>query len=72
MIYLKRFLYLLITSILYSLTIPIAILYVVFIPLGLTISFISAGEFTKYFAPLVHLEEYLEFIDDKLEYIFLK
>ena len=72
MIYLKRFLYILISSILYSLTIPITILYVGFVPLGMIISFILTEDFTRYFIPLTHLEEYFTFINDKLEYVFLK
>lgn len=72
MIYLKRFLYLLIVSIWYTLIIPITILYVVFIPIGMIISFILTEDFTRYFAPLTKLEKYLKFIDDKLENILLK
>lgn len=72
MIYLKRFLYILITSILYTLMIPIAILYIVFMPFGMVISFILTEDFTRYFNPLAKLEEYTKFIDDKLESIFLK
>lgn len=72
MIYLKRFLYILVSSMLYTLMIPITLLYVVLIPIGLIISFILTENFTGYFAPLVNLEEHLMFIDNKLEYIFLK
>lgn len=72
MIYLKRFLYLFIISILVTLMIPIIILYIVFIPIGMIISFILSEDFTKYFNPLVKLETNLTFIFDKLENIFLK
>ena len=72
MIYLKRFLYIFVSIILYSLTIPITILYVGFVPFGMIISFILTEDFTRYFAPLEHLGEYSTFINDKLEYIFLK
>lgn len=72
MIYLKRFLYLLITSILCILMIPIIILYVVLLPIGMIISFILTEDFTRYFIPLEHLGEYLKSGDGKLESIFLK
>lgn len=72
MIYLKRFLYILISSILYTLMIPIATLYVAFIPFGMIISFILTEDFIRYFNPLSKLEEYVMVIDDKLESIFLK
>lgn len=72
MIYLKRFLYILINSIWYTLMIPIVILYIVFMPFGMAISFILAEDFTRYFNPLAKLEEYTKFIDDKLESFFLK
>jgi hypothetical protein len=72
MIYLKRFLYLLITSIWYTLMIPTVILYIVYIPFGMVISFILSEDFTRYFNPLAKLEEYTKFIYDKLESIFLK
>jgi hypothetical protein len=72
MIYLKRFLYILLTSIWYTLMIPIVILYIVCIPFGMVISFILTEEFTRYFNTLEKLEEYTKFIDDKLEFIFLK
>lgn len=57
---------------LYTLIMPITILYIVFIPIGLIISFISTENFTRYFAPLIYLEEYLDFINNKLEDFFLK
>ena len=72
MIYLKRFLYLLITSILCILMILISILYVVLLPIGMIISFILTEDFTRYFIPLEHLGEYLKSGDGKLESIFLK
>lgn len=72
MIYLKRFLYIFITIMLYALMIPVTILYVVLIPIGLIISFVLTEDFTKYFIPFIKLEECMKFIDDKLEYIFLK
>lgn len=72
MIYLKRFLYIFIIIILYALMIPMVILYVIFIPIGMIISFILTEDFTRYFNPLTKVEEYLAFMDDKLESIFLK
>lgn len=51
---------------------PIAILYIVFMPFGMVISFILTEEFTRYFNLLEKLEEYTKFVDDKLESIFLK
>lgn len=72
MIYLKRFLYLLITSILCILMIPIIILHVVLLPIGMIISFILTEDFTRYFIPLEHLGEYLKSGNGKLEDIFLK
>lgn len=72
MIYLKRFLYLLIVSILYTLMIPIILLYIVFIPFGMIISFILTGDHTRYFNLLTKLEKHILFIDEKLESIFLK
>lgn len=72
MIYLKRFLYIFTIIILYTLMIPITILYIVFIPFGMIISFVLTENPVKYFIPLTKLEEYITFIDDKLEYIFLK
>ena len=72
MIYLKRFLYIFTIIILYTLIIPITILYIVFIPFGMIISFVLTENPVKYFIPLPKLEEYITFIDDKLEYIFLK
>ena len=72
MIYLKRFLYILIISILYTLTFSITFLYIMLVPIGIIISFILTGEFTRFFNPVINLEEYLTFIDDKLEGIFLK
>lgn len=72
MIYLKRFLYILIISILCTLMIPITILYVVLLPIGMIISFILTEDFTRYFIPLEHLGKYLKSGDGKLESIFLK
>lgn len=72
MIYLKRFLYIFTVIILYTLMIPITILYIVFIPFGMIISFILTEDFTRYFNPLAKLEELFTFITDKLEAIFLK
>lgn len=72
MIYLKRFLYILTIIILYALMIPITILYVVFIPCGMIISFVLTEDLVRYFNPLSKVEEHLTFIDNKLESIFLK
>ena len=72
MIYLKRFLYIFIIIILYTLLIPFTILYIVFIPIGMIISFVLTEDLIRYFNPLTKLEDYITIIDDKLEYIFLK
>jgi hypothetical protein len=52
--------------------IPITILYIVFIPFGMVISFVLTEDPVRYFNPLSKLEDYLTIIDDKLERIFLK
>lgn len=72
MIYLKRLLYVLIISILYTLAFSITLLYILLTPIGMIISFILTEEFTRFFIPLTKLEEHLTFVDDKLESIFLK
>lgn len=72
MIYLKRFLYAFTIIVLYTLMIPIVILYIVFMPFGMVISVILAEDFTIYFNLLAKLEELFEIIDYKLKSIFLK
>ena len=72
MIYLKRFLYIFTMIILYILMIPITILYIVFVPFGMIISFVLTENPVRYFITLSKAEEYLTFIDDKLESVFLK
>jgi hypothetical protein len=72
MIYLKRFLYILIIIILYTFTFFITLLYILLIPIGMIISFILTEDFTNCFIPFVNLEGYLTLITDKLESIFLK
>ena len=72
MIYLKRFLYIFTVIILYTLMIPVTILYIVFIPFGMIISFVLTEDPVRYFNPISKAEEHLTFIDDKLEAIFLK
>jgi hypothetical protein len=72
MIYLKRFLYIFTIVILYTLMIPIIILYIVFIPFGMIISFVLTEDSTRYFNYFEKLEELFAIIDDKLESIFLK
>lgn len=72
MIYLKRFLYIFTIIILYALMIPITILYIVFIPFGMIISFVLTEDLVRYFTPLIHLEKYLKSCEGKLENIFLK
>ena len=71
MIYLKRFLYILTISILYILTLLVTLLYLVLMPIGMIISFILTEDFIRFFVPLTHLEEYLMFIDNKLEHVLL-
>ena len=72
MIYLKRFLYILIISIFYILIFSATLLYLGLIPIGMIISFIVTEDFTRYFNPLAKLEELFAIINDKLERIFLK
>ena len=71
MIYLKRFLYIFTTIILFTLMMPIIILSLVFIPIGTIISFVLTEDFTRYFNYFEKLEKLFVIIDDKLEYIFL-
>lgn len=72
MIYLKRFLYMLIISILIILTILACILYVGLTPIGMIVAFILTEDFTMFFTPLLKLADYTPLICDKLESIFLK
>jgi hypothetical protein len=72
MIYLKRFLFIFIISILYILTFFVTLLYIVLIPIGMIISFILTEDCTNCFILFVNLDGYLTFITDKLESIFLK
>lgn len=72
MIYLKRFLYALIMIILCTLVFFIAALCLALVPIGLLISFILTNDSMRYFDLITHLEEYLMFIDDKLERVLLK
>ena len=72
MTYLKRFLFIFIMIILYTLTLFVTLLYLGFIPIGMIISFIITEDFTRFFNPLSHVEKYITFITDKLESIFLK
>lgn len=72
MIYLKRFLYIFTIIISCVLMMPIHILCLVFIPIGMIISFVLTEDPTRYFNYFEKLEELFSIIDDKLEYIFLK
>lgn len=72
MIYLKRFLYILVISILYILVTCVIFLYLGFAPVGMIISFILTEDFTNFFDLLPESEKYIIFITDKLESIFLK
>lgn len=72
MIYLKRFLYIFTMIILFILMIPIDILCLVFVPIGMIISFVLTGDSTRYFNYFEKLEELFEIIDYKLKSIFLK
>lgn len=72
MIYLKRFLYIFTIIISGILMMPIHILCLVFIPIGMIISFVLTENPTRYFNYFEKLEELFSIIDDKLEYIFLK
>lgn len=72
MIYLKRFLYIFTMIILFTLMMPINILCLVFIPIGMIISFVLTEDSTRYFNYFEKLQELFAIIDDKLENIFLK
>ena len=72
MIYLKRFLYIFTMIIVFTLMMPIQILCLVFIPIGMVISFVLTEDSTRYFNYFEKLEELFSIIDDKLENIFLK
>lgn len=72
MIYLKRFLYIFTMIILFILMIPIHILCLVFIPIGMIISFVLTEDSTKYFNYFEKSQELFEIIDYKLKSIFLK
>ena len=71
MIYLKRFLYILLVSVLCILGMIIATLYVGLTPLGMIIAFILTGDFTKFFIFGLNLADYIVSINNKLERIFL-
>ena len=71
MIYLKRFLYILLVIILCILGMVLATLYVGLTPLGMIISFILTGDFTKYFIFGLNVGDYIVSINNKLERIFL-
>lgn len=71
MIYLKRFLYTLITIILCILVFFITSLHLALAVVGMIVSFIVTGDSTRYFDLLTRLEEYIHFIDNKLERVFL-
>ena len=51
---------------------PIQILCLVFIPIGIIISFVLTEDSTRYFNYLEKFQELFAIIDDKLENIFLK
>lgn len=58
--------------ILFTLMMPIQILCLVFIPIGMSISFVLTEDSTRYFNYFEKLEELFAIVDDKLESIFLK
>ena len=58
--------------IVFTLMMPIQILCLVFIPIGMVISFVLTEDSTRYFNYFEKLEELFSIIDDKLENIFLK
>ena len=72
MIYLKRFLFTLITIILCVVVLFIVLLHLTFALVGMIISFIVTGDSMKYFGLLTRLEEYIPVIDGKLERVLLK
>lgn len=72
MIYLKRFLYILIMSIFYMLMFFTTFLYLGLTPIGMIISFIVTEDLTGFFIPVTKFGECVTFIEDKLESIFLK
>lgn len=72
MTYLKRLLYLLSISILIILASFACLLYLGLIPIGMIVAFILTEDFTMFFLPLEKLIDYVSFICNKLESIFLE
>ena len=67
MIYLKRFLYLFLITIIYLIGFIFTLTLIFFIPIGIVISFIATGKFGSYFDIIIKHGDSVENIIDKLE-----
>lgn len=67
MIYLKRLLYLFLITIIYLIGLIITLTIMLFIPIGIVISFIVTGKFGLYFDIIMKHGDNMENIIDKLE-----
>lgn len=67
MIYLKRFLYLFLITIIYLIGLIITLTLIFVIPIGILISFIVTGKFGQYFDIIMKHGDSVENIIDKLE-----
>ena len=67
MIYLKRFIYLFLVTIIYLIGLIINLTIISFIPIGIAISFIATGKFGSYFDIIIKYGDNVENIIDKLE-----
>ena len=67
MIYLKRFLYLFLITIIYLIGFIFTLTLIFFIPIGIAISFIATGKFGSYFDIIMKYGYSVENIIDKLE-----
>ena len=67
MLYLKRFLYLFLITIIYLIGLIITLTIIFFIPIGIVISFIATRKFESYFDIIMKYGDSVENIIDKLE-----
>lgn len=72
MIYLKRFLYLFLVTIIYLIGFIISLTMISFIPIGIVISFIITGEVGPYFEIIMKCGYNMDNIIDKLKEKILK
>jgi hypothetical protein len=67
MLYLKRFIYLFLITIIYLIGLIFTLTLIFFIPIGIVISFIATGQFGSYFDIIMKYCNNVENIIDKLE-----